>query len=168
MAKITRTGMKSFQKDLEKFSYKVLPEQVAVVSRGLAMDLLRRVVDKTPVGNPSRWLVNLNRKGGKEIKPKGYVGGHARMNWQVSLDMPVTQEISGDDASGGMAFSFGAMTIAQASPYQKIWIVNNVPYILVLENGRAPIDGIMRGSEQAPLGMLAVSLEELRVSFGAS
>jgi hypothetical protein len=41
-------------------------------------------------------------------------------------------------------------------------IVNNVPYIGVLDQGRSFRDGQMRGSTQAPKGMTGPTLRQLR------
>ena len=41
-------------------------------------------------------------------------------------------------------------------------IVNNVEYILVLDQGRSVRDGQMRGSAQAPRGMTTLALSDLR------
>jgi hypothetical protein len=148
-----------FQQDLNVFTKDLLPKDVLRFTRAIALHILRGVVIKTPVGNPSLW---------KGKAPKGYVGGHARMNWQVTLNFPSEGSKEGADPSGGYALLDGAAEIAQAGAYQKIWIVNNVPYIMVLENGRGPDErGIMRGSTQAPNGMLGVTMEEVRRDFNA-
>lgn len=154
----TREQARQFKAEIKAYTDGLLPQQVLQFTKVLAMHILRGVVSKTPVGNPTLW---------KHPAPKGYVGGHARMNWQVSLQAPVTGEIPGADATGFTATMTGLVTMAGAKAYQPIWITNNVPYILVLENGRGPVDGVMRGSAQAPHGMLGVTMQELRRDFGA-
>jgi len=48
-----------------------------------------------------------------------------------------------------------------------LWfIVNNVSYIEVLDDGRGFRHGQMRGSEQAPNGMVTLALQELERSLG--
>lgn len=148
-----------FQKDLAFFTDELLPEQVLTFTKALSMHILRGVIHKTPVGNPSRW---------KRRAPKGYVGGHARLNWQVTLDMPAENVVDGQDESGMTAEMGGLLSLSSARAFQRVWIVNNVPYILVLEHGRATDErGVMRGSTQAPHGMLGVTMEEVRRDFRA-
>lgn len=167
MRRPSKAQSAAFKKDLKFFTDDMLPGEVLRFSKALAFSIVRGVVNKTPVGNPSEWLVNKNRPSGtKERKPRGYVGGHARMNWQVSLGVPLTGEVPGADPGGGPTILAGNMAMSAAVPYQQIWIMNNVSYILVLENGRGPdASGVVRGSLQAPHGMLAVTMEEVRRDF---
>lgn len=151
---------KRFQKDLDFFTKDVLPQEVLKFTKAIAFHILRGVTMKTPVGNPRNWK--------NPRAPKGYVGGHARMNWQVSMQAPVMGVVQGTDPHGVSALISGMSVMGMAMPYEKIWIVNNVPYITVLENGRGPDErGIMRGSVQAPHGMLGVTMEEVRRDFRA-
>lgn len=83
--------------------------------------------------------------------------GRARANWQVTLDEPAGGTLEATDPSGGGTIAGGAATIGAVEPYGSIWITNNLPYIEELEDGH---------SDQAPNGMLAVTLAELRSIFG--
>ena len=155
----TKAQAKAFQKQLDVFTKDLLPEELLKFTKALSLSVYRGVMEKTPVGNPTYWK---NPRGA----PKGYVGGHARMNWQISLSKPTRKVLEGVDPTGFGAEAMALFGLSNARPYQRIWIVNNVPYILVLENGRGPDErGIMRGSTQAPQGMLGVTLQEIRRDF---
>jgi hypothetical protein len=82
--------------------------------------------------------------------------GHARMNWQVTIGNPANEEIEGYDKEGKKTIARGLAAIKDLSAYKVVWISNNVTYIEFLEDG---------SSKQAPEGMLAVTVEELRMMF---
>ena len=117
--------MGSFRLDLERFGNVTKVKQLTIV-RKVALDLLRGVVLDTPVDT-----------------------GRARANWQVSLGRPAVGEI--EHASGNeqvaaeAAIAPGTPTIMAAQGDVSIYLTNNVPYILVLEDGH---------SGQAPEGMV--------------
>jgi hypothetical protein len=143
--------IKAFNMELDKFKDLARDDAVAGTKK-LALDMFRSIVMKTPVGNPSIWK---SKKG-----PKGYVGGHARANWQLGTT-PNEAEVPGADPSGSGAVLASITGVTGLMPYQPVWIFNNAPYIGVLENGRRKIDGVMRGSTQAPRGMVAVTVAEV-------
>lgn len=75
--------------------------------------------------------------------------GRAQSSWQVSektlpLTVPAPGTYSGPDAAAAAA-------AAKVTGTTEIYIVSNLDYIEALENGH---------SEQAPIGMVAVSLAE--------
>lgn len=51
-------------------------EQIAVEMLGVAQR-------QTPVGNPSLWKVNQDRKDGKIWRPTGYSGGNLKQSWEL-------------------------------------------------------------------------------------
>jgi hypothetical protein len=111
------------------------------IARKTAFSVLTNVVLATPVGNPTLWKQ-------PESAPPGYVGGHARRNWQVGLRAPKNDELPGVDKSGTTAIAKGRGTI-DAYRKGKIYITNNVPYINRLNNG---------WSRQAPIGFVERSI----------
>jgi hypothetical protein len=132
-----------FNLNLDRFGDVDVPEQHLLLQKKVAIDFLTRVVQRNPVGNPSLR---------SSPPPPGYVGGRSRGNWQVSFSNPNDEETGVIDPSGSTAISSGTATIVGLSqPFSVIWIFNNVPYILRLENG---------WSQQAPAGMVAVTLAE--------
>jgi hypothetical protein len=82
------------------------------------------------------------------IKPKDYVGGRARGNWQCSLASPITNEIDRIDPNGSAATADVEATVKAG---EINYLSNNVPYIRRLE-----YEG---HSSQAPNGMVRISVQ---------
>jgi hypothetical protein len=120
-----------------------------------ALSIFTAVTLATPVGDPDKWQFP-NRK------PKGYVGGRARGNWQVSNNNPVTKETGQIDPSGRGTIAEGKQMIRSIPVGNKIILQNNVPYIGVLNNGRE--DG-ERHSFQAPIGFVEQAIEAAQQAF---
>jgi len=117
------------------------------VVRGTLLDLSRRVVQRTPVGNPSLWA---------SAPPAGYTGGQAKGNWQASIGSPNTGTTATIDKSGSATLaSINGKT--QSAPGNVWYLANNLPYI-----GRLEFDA---WSTQASEGMVRVSLAELQRSI---
>jgi hypothetical protein len=79
--------------------------------------------------------------------------GRARANWQVTISEPSEGQVDSTDVEGNAAIAKGLAALTGLPDFQVIWISNNVDYIEFLEHG---------SSKQAPEGMLAVTVEELR------
>lgn len=135
-------NLREFVATLDRFKAKSA-EAVSVIQRKLAFDATRRLVKRTPVGNPDLWA---------STPPEGYVGGHARRNWQVTVGAPAEGEVAGEDPTGVEASAAARPALAILPPYQQVWISNNVPYIERLEHGH---------STQAPDGMLRLTFMEI-------
>jgi hypothetical protein len=119
----------SFALDLRQFA-DATREQIKIVPRKVALDVLRRVVMRTPVDQ-----------------------GRARGNWQTSVGAPVEQEIERFDKGGGQAIESGASVIEGWDAKEvAVFIMNNVPYIQALEDGHS--------KSQAPHGMVKITLAE--------
>jgi len=83
--------------------------------------------------------------------------GRARANWQVTIAKPATSVIDNfSELSDGAVIEKGLVAIAELPPYQIVFVSNNVNYIEFLEEG---------SSKQAPEGMAALTIEELRQMF---
>lgn len=82
--------------------------------------------------------------------------GRARGNWQVTIGGPATGQLETTDHIGEATVIQGLAVLAGLGDYQVVWISNNVDYIEALEHGH---------SKQAPEGMLAVTVAELRGMF---
>lgn len=111
--------------------------------RRCAAGVLRNVVMGTPVGNKDIWLE-------PKKAPVGYVGGRARANWFVSLGTPSRAMADRIDASGGVSIGLGEAVIKTARHNSVIYIVNNLPYIIPLNNGH---------SHQAPSGFIETAVQ---------
>ena len=126
-------------RDLER----IVGDRMDQVVRGTLLDLSRRIVLRTPVGNPSLWA---------SAPPAGYTGGQAKGNWQASIGSPETGTTSTIDKSGSATLaSINGKT--QSAPGNVWYLANNLPYI-----GRLEFDA---WSTQANEGMVRVSLAEL-------
>lgn len=104
--------------------------------RSIVLELLRRIVLKTPVKS-----------------------GMAQANWQIGIEKPapgVIQFGGNPSQASSAAITAGLKQVANIKFGQTIYISNNLPYILRLENG---------WSNQAPAGMVQLSLNELRSKF---
>lgn len=97
---------------------------------GTAFAILRNLIAGSPVGDPTLWV---------GPAPAGYVGGHFRRNWIVSIGGFNATEIAGEDG-------VGAATAAQGKQVIDAWekagrlganivIQNNVPYANRLAQG---------------------------------
>jgi len=106
-------NLKEFNAKVGRFTSRLLPEQIQLVKQKVALQLLERIVNMTPVDT-----------------------GRARSNWQVTLDERSTS-VTGPIVSAAQTINTGAAVIAAVSGGQSIWIANNLPYIEPLENGHS-------------------------------
>jgi len=152
-------GLNEAIRVIEDFARKLVPNEMKMFGDALALELGDLVIHGTPVRGantrPSR------RKKGKRGALQE--GGRARGGWQGQVG---SDGGSGDpgagvrDKSGSRTLSAGAGSLATRRFHEPFVWFNNVPYILVLEEGR--VEGPpARGSLQAPRGMVAVAVEYL-------
>lgn len=133
----------SFALDLSRFCEKAKANAELVVKK-IAIDMLGKVVDRSPVGNPELWA--------DPSAGAGYVGGRFRGNWQVSFDLPAAGETGQIDKSGRQTKQTGSAIIQTYSTgIGSIYLMNNVPYARRLEYG---------WSGQAPQGVVRVTVAE--------
>jgi len=91
--------------------------------------------------------------------------GRARGNWQVELGDTPGSNIKGTDIgtssreAGGLTIQRGLSRISQVRLGESIWIYNNLSYVPILERGSP------HGSDQAPHGMLQVTLNNVENQF---
>jgi hypothetical protein len=136
---MAKTNIREFQADLERFS-KQLKVDLEVIIRKIAIDLLTKIVLRTPVDT-----------------------GRARASWNLSAGEP--DESTAPDGVRLSASTAAALALStrknvqNAKPFSElIWITNGLPYILALEYGH---------SRQAPAGMVEVSIAELEAELQA-
>lgn len=134
--------MSTFTIDVGKFAQKT-GLTLDVIVRKICLDLWRKVVKRTPVDT-----------------------GYARANWMVSIDQvpeglviqQAPTKIKGQKKTGGRVETIPAPATPPAFISLKagtvVYIVNNVPYILALEDGHS--------HTQAPNGMAKVSMLEIK------
>lgn len=154
------TNYEEFATEVRRVSKDLTERQQVLFVKKIAMELLRRVVKRTPVDT-----------------------GRARGNWQITVGKPATKalDVSGPGA-GAQAVAQGVAALTTLPPYSIVWLSNNVPYITVLEFGQfeppnpGPSKDPRRGrfgrtlvkdgfSVQAPRGMLNLTLAEINEAF---
>lgn len=115
-------------------------DDIDLTIRTVLFKLSERLVERSPVGNPSLW---------QSGAPPGYVGGHFRAQWQHGFNNAPNRELSTTDASG-IATTTELNRSIFGSPVAGIhWIVNTAPYAQRLEDGH---------STQAPRGIVSLTL----------
>ena len=149
--RLTFKNRKAFEIALDEFVEDTVPDLQLKLQKKIAIDLFSRIIEKTPVGNPDLWAES------SLPPPKGYVGGRARANWQISTGTPGNSELDAIDPVGDVTSTIGLTKLATAKAGGTIWIYNNLRYIKRLEDGWS--------YKQAPLGMVAVSLAEIEAGL---
>lgn len=132
----------TFALDLSKFAAKAGKNADAVVKK-VVLDMGRRIVERSPVGDPSLW---------ESDAPPGYVGGRFRGNWQYSLNSPSTGTLPDIDPSGRATVSRIGASIPDKAAGHVHYLTNNLPYALRLE--------YVAWSSQAPNGMVGITVAE--------
>jgi hypothetical protein len=111
--------------------------------------VLRNLVSGSPVGDPENWQ-------NPDAAPPGYVGGHFRRNWLVSIGGFNPTEIEGEDPAGASTLAEGRREInkfqirGKLGAGARLVIQNNVPYANRIANG---------WSEQAEAGWIDEAIE---------
>lgn len=142
------TGTETFEADIGKFA-KLLELRVNTVIQRLALDMMGRIILRTPVDT-----------------------GRARSSWDMSIGapsewVPPEREGKGPKTVPGQTFTMSANAGASVNPKafatakditatQPVFIVSNLDYIEALENGH---------SKQAPVGMVVISLAEVEAEI---
>lgn len=153
-------NLRQFKLDLSQWANLILPEAVVRVHKAATLDLLARLIRKSPVGNPSRWKLNsygLRRRSKRRKPPKGYVGGTFRGFWQVYVNNdPGTGQLpppkGTQPRSGSQAANAARVSLQGLSPYSVTYIVNGMPYAQRLNEG---------WSSQAPAGFVELAVAEV-------
>lgn len=126
----------TFALDLTAFCNKY-DADLKMVVRKITFEVFQRVVLRTPVDT-----------------------GAARANWGLSVDKPdITYHITDGDKTGTATLAKLTDGVQAWRCAGSIFMTNNLPYIGVLEYGRA--NGTW-GSKQAPNGMVRITLEEMQ------
>lgn len=109
------------------------------VVRQTALQLQKRMIERSPVGNPDLW---------KSGAPPGYVGGRFRANWQCGIGAVNTSTAAqpGADGEGRTRTALQGWKAGQT-----IWLTNSLPYSRKIEYGH---------SSQAPSGVVRLTVQE--------
>lgn len=124
----------TFSMDLTRFANRANSD-IKTVIRKISFEAFKRIVLRTPVDT-----------------------GRARANWNVKVGSPATYQIEATDQSGSATLSVARDGTLAWDCTGSIFLTNNLPYIGTLEYGRA--DG-RAGSQQAPQGMVRLTMEEM-------
>jgi hypothetical protein len=130
----------TFSSDLTRITEKY-KRRINNVVKSVVVDIGERLVEKSPVGNPSLWKNPLSA-------PEGYVGGAFRANWQHGLNSYPLTTIDSTDNDVSARIEQGAMAGRLGDSH---YIVNNLPYSIRLEDG---------WSTQAPGGIVGLTVTE--------
>ncbi|HDS0956557.1 hypothetical protein PshuTeo2_36160 [Pseudomonas hunanensis] len=111
----------------------VVEEQLSQRVRVIAIALLNEIVLRSPVDT-----------------------GRFRGNNIVSVGAPVYTSTANADKSGGETIQRGLSVMTGLEPYTQVFIQNNLPYAVPLEDGH---------SQQAPAGIYAVSFSSVSQAY---
>ncbi len=154
-----RDNARAFRLVLENFAEEEIPQAMVEFHQRVTLSVLRRLILKSPVGNPDLWKLTgygLLRKGIKKRRVRGYVGGTFRGFWQAYANQdPANGEKP--PAKGTRPRTAGAAQTAATralnglAPFSVSYIVNGMPYAERLNRG---------WSTQAPAGFFELAIAE--------
>lgn len=148
---------RQFKLEIERWLAEEVPARAVQMQKQIVAETFTAIVQATPVGNSTRWKRNIERASkGKPPLPKGYVGGQARRNWQISIGTPSRTPIAGVDGTGQRALLDGFGVIGRITEPSAVWIANPLEYMDALENG---------WSKQAPAGMVAQAIAAVSAKY---
>ena len=124
----------SFSSDIKKFNDK-FEKKATRVFRGSALEIFKAVILRTSVDT-----------------------GRLRANWFSSINTSQSRTVEENDKSGGKAIGYARQTTSVAKLGDSIYLVNNLPYAELIENGR---------SDQSPAGMVGITVLEWRAKVDA-
>lgn len=137
----------SFSLDLKSFADKTNAKANAAV-REIVRGVDESLVEKSPVGNAELWA-------NPDHKPKGYVGGRFRANWQYGENEIPDGELYAPNSSSypgaGETVEREMSKVSIEAAGKVHYLANNLPYAQRLEDG---------WSKQAPAGMVALTVTE--------
>ena len=151
--------MGNFTLQLEAFHKKTM-NSIKLASQKIAMEAFKRVIEKSPVGDPSKWDAAFVAAGtALGWFDKNYVGGRFRANWGVSIGSPFVGTNEDHDKTpvgsrGGKTIANAVFAGAKWNGRGSIFLCNNLPYSQKLETGYSRL--------QAPSGMVRLTVAEMQ------
>jgi hypothetical protein len=140
---------RTFGLQLDDFARKVGVSGTTVAKR-VGFDVFGRIVRKTPVDTGrarASWNISVNQAD----------RSLANVQTTVKPGTTITKTLQRRSVKAAVtALQNQTLGTFQMKPGDTIWISNNLPYIVKLEEGH---------SKQAPAGMVAVSIAEVNVSM---
>jgi hypothetical protein len=131
----------SFEDQMRRIEINTV-RRLDLLGRKIALELFRRVIYKTPVDS-----------------------GRARANWQVTIGSAASGTVEIDDTNGTATMTRATAASRGFRAGDIIYLTNNLPYIMKLEEGGYP-DGpktVGGFSRQAPAGMVALTVQEFAI-----
>lgn len=104
-------------------------KKIHEAARLALLEVGRRLVDYSPVGDPTTWK--------RAYWPKGYEPGQFVNNWQLGIGEKPSGIIEGSDPSGQDAIA-RMNKISRWPGYKTFHFTNNLPYAYRLETGWSP------------------------------
>lgn len=95
-------------------------KELNIIRNETIIEIFDKLVNDSPYGDPTLW---------KSKPPKDYHPGHFKSNWQISRRNPATSIIN------SVSLTPTADHIRNATSGETLYIANNVPYALRLEEG---------------------------------
>lgn len=127
------TNLRQFNARVRKLTKSLPRDQQVRFQKKIVLEALRRIVLKTPVKT-----------------------GRARGNWQTTINTRPGNVL--DVRSGDRnPISAGLSALGRLRPGQIVYLTNNVPYIIFLEEGTP---------NMAPIGMVKTTVQELTIGLG--
>ena len=151
MATYTNTG--DFSADVSKWAA-ATKQKVDTLVRESVITLGERIVERSPVGNPSLWtkeFVVVAKKLG--WIHEGYRGGRFRANWSYGYGAAPAETFDLIDPTGAASRDRIQAGVLAAKAGGVHYIANNLPYAMALENGH---------STQAPHGMVGLAVVDFQ------
>ncbi len=145
-------NLKEFNRVLKKFSSEVVIDKLRLIQKKIVLTALQRVVEKTPVRTGrarGNWQVTINKLASGVVDNSNW----EKKRKKKELTKDGYQPLNKDDHD---AINKGIAAIKDLPPFCIVYISNNLDYIEFLENG---------SSEQAPEGMVATTIAELKQMF---
>ena len=155
------TTPEKFPAQIKKVMRKDVPNWQAGMHKKIHIQTANGMIMGTPVGNVELWDIYWETGGNLPEDLEGYVGGRARGNWQSSTNWPVAGETGREDKSGSETRQANVAAAASIQPYSRSFISNNVPYIVVLNDG---LNG-KQHTFQAPLQWMEGVLDKVAAQF---
>lgn len=134
----------NIQQFLKKFKedQQIALNTSAKVLNSTVSDLYKKIVERTPVGNPSLW---------NWPAPRDYNPGTLKESWNISFNN-VQRNVAGQFASTAQILGNNGLSFKLGDKGQQVVVISNPqPYAQRVETG---------WSTQAPQGMMRVSIAE--------
>lgn len=143
----TIVNLKQFLKKYNANKQIVLRASEKVINNTLR-EMYKRMIDRTPVGNPSLW---------KYPAPADYTPGTLKASWRINFQ-GVLRTTTGQFTSADALGNTGGLSLKLEGGNQTAAIFNAQPYAQRVELG---------WSTQAPSGMMRITVNEFLGIFNA-